>query len=214
MPSAAFSVFARQLNRSGTRNRIGRSFARSQRQWAKSITSTTVPLKRSGMKFVTFGRRVVALLISDWMMVACSGLVPMKTTRVQRRCMARVFPSANRLRCAEFPIDQPKKLLATNFHFCLSPAGLSINFNAGTMTMRTANTELRANDLLDISAEDANRLNLHNGDRVRVHSAYGEAVLPLRITSSVKPGELFATFHKAEVFLNRLTSPHRDRYVK
>jgi formate dehydrogenase major subunit len=25
---------------------------------------------------------------------------------------------------------------------------------------------------------------------------------------------LFATFHTAEVFLNRVTSPHRDRYVK
>ena len=80
--------------------------------------------------------------------------------------------------------------------------------------MRTPNAELRATDLLDISAEDAKRLNLHNDEPVRVHSAYGEAVLPVRITPSVKPGELFATFHTAEVFLNRLTSPHRDRYVK
>jgi formate dehydrogenase major subunit len=29
----------------------------------------------------------------------------------------------------------------------------------------------------------------------------------------VKPGELFATFHAAEVFLNNLTSPHRDHVV-
>ena len=27
------------------------------------------------------------------------------------------------------------------------------------------------------------------------------------------PGELFATFHAAEVFLNQLTSPHRDNVV-
>src|SRR5678816_3829448 len=82
------------------------------------------------------------------------------------------------------------------------------------MTMRTANAKLRATDVLDISAADANRLNLHNGAGVRVHSAYGEAVLPIRISSSVKPGELFATFHTGEVFLNRLTSPYRDRHVK
>ena len=55
---------------------------------------------------------------------------------------------------------------------------------------------------------------LHKGDRVRIRSRYGEARLTIRITSAVKSGELFATFHTAEVFLNRVTSPHRDRYVK
>ncbi len=49
---------------------------------------------------------------------------------------------------------------------------------------------------------------------MRVRSRYGEAALPIRITTSVNPGELFATFHTAEVFLNRVTSPYRDRYVK
>ncbi|HET6853107.1 MAG TPA: molybdopterin dinucleotide binding domain-containing protein, partial [Pyrinomonadaceae bacterium] len=49
---------------------------------------------------------------------------------------------------------------------------------------------------------------------VRIRSRYGEATLTIRITSTMKPGELFATFHTAEVFLNRVTSPHRDRYVK
>ena len=38
--------------------------------------------------------------------------------------------------------------------------------------------------------------------------------LPVRVTRRVKPGELFATFHDARVFLNRVTSHHRDRYVK
>jgi formate dehydrogenase major subunit len=87
-------------------------------------------------------------------------------------------------------------------------------FNAGTMTMRTANVKLRPADVLDISANDAKRLKLHEGDRVRIRSRYGEATLAIRITSTVKPGESFATFHTAEVFINRVSSPHRDRYVK
>jgi len=124
------------------------------------------------------------------------------------------FPISKQAALRRIPYRPTKEVTSDEFPFLLVTGRTLYQFNAGTMTMRTANTELRANDLLDISAEDANRLNLHNGDRVRVHSAYGEAVLPLRITSSVKPGELFATFHKAEVFLNRLTSPHRDRYVK
>jgi formate dehydrogenase major subunit len=87
-------------------------------------------------------------------------------------------------------------------------------FNAGTMTMRTGNKELRPTDLLDICPEDAERLQFQNGERVRVLSRYGEAIIAIRITPSVRSGELFTTFHTGEVFLNRVTSPHRDRYVK
>jgi formate dehydrogenase major subunit len=100
------------------------------------------------------------------------------------------------------------------FPFLLITGRTLYQFNAGTMTMRTANAELRAADLLDVAAEDAEHLGLHNGEKVRVRSRYGEASLPIRISSSVRSGELFATFHTAEVFLNRVTSPHRDRYVK
>ena len=100
------------------------------------------------------------------------------------------------------------------FPFLLITGRTLYQFNAGTMTMRTANVKLRPTDVLDIFFGDAERLNLQEGDPVRVSSRYGEATLPIRITSMVKPGELFATFHTAEVSLNRLTSPHRDRYVK
>ena len=100
------------------------------------------------------------------------------------------------------------------FPFLLITGRTLYQFNAGTMTMRTANVNLRATDMLDISPGDAKRLNLKEGETVRIRSRYGEATLPIRITSTVKAGELFATFHTAEVFLNRVTGPHRDRYVK
>src|SRR5688572_15936193 len=96
------------------------------------------------------------------------------------------FPIGKQAALRRIPYRPTKEVTSDEFPFLLVTGRTLYQFNAGTMTMRTANTELRANDLLDISAEDANRLNLHNGDRVRVHSAYGEAVLPLRITSSVK----------------------------
>jgi formate dehydrogenase major subunit len=123
------------------------------------------------------------------------------------------FPIGKKAALRRIPFRPTKELTSENFPFALITGRTLYQFNAGTMTMRTPNAELRPTDLLDISAEDANRLNLHNGERVRLESAYGEALLPIRITSSVKPGELFATFHTAEVFLNRLTSPRRDRYV-
>jgi formate dehydrogenase major subunit len=81
------------------------------------------------------------------------------------------------------------------------------------MTMRTANRVLRATDFLDIAPQDADRLKLKDGVPVRVKSHYGEAVLPVRITTSVRAGELFATFNDPAVFLNMVTGPHRDGYV-
>jgi formate dehydrogenase major subunit len=99
------------------------------------------------------------------------------------------------------------------FPFLLTTGRTLYQFNAGTMTGRTPNATLRSADTLDIAPADAERLRLRNGNRVRVRSRHGEVTLPVRIDSGVKPGELFATFHTAEVFLNNLTSPHRDRTV-
>jgi formate dehydrogenase major subunit len=81
------------------------------------------------------------------------------------------------------------------------------------MTLRTQNRELRAGDLLEISPADAKRFGLADGDRALVKSQYGETSLPVKISSSVNPGELFTTFHTSEVFLNNVTGPNRDEYV-
>lgn len=104
----------------------------------------------------------------------------------------------------EAPSDQFPLLLITGRHL--------YQFNAGTMTLRSLNTAFQPADTLDMHPEDAARLGLRNGQQVRVRSRYGEAILPLRITDEVKPGECFATFH-TPVLVNRLTSPLRDKYV-
>lgn len=100
------------------------------------------------------------------------------------------------------------------FPFLLMTGRTLHQFNAGTMTMRTQNKKLRPTDFLEIAPVDAEKIPVRMGEKVLVQSRYGSASLPVRITRRVKPGELFATFHDAEVFLNRVTSPHRDRYVK
>lgn len=82
------------------------------------------------------------------------------------------------------------------------------------ITGRTPNMRPRPIDTLNISPTDAGKRNLRNGQSVRLLSRYGAAVLPPRIDATVKPGELFATFHNPPVHLKALTSPHRDRFVK
>ncbi|MGZ8844481.1 MAG: formate dehydrogenase subunit alpha, partial [Pyrinomonadaceae bacterium] len=112
------------------------------------------------------------------------------------------------------PYRPTKEVTDEQFPFLLNTGRTLYQFNAGTMTRRTANIELLPTDYLDLASDDAERLQLKTGDRVRVRSRYGEVSLPLRINPNVKRGEPFVTFHDPNTFLNLLTSPHRDRYVK
>lgn len=109
---------------------------------------------------------------------------------------------------------RPTKEAATqDYPFLLTTGRGLYQFNAGTMTSRTKNSELRHEDCLDIAAEDAKSLQMQNGERVRVCSRYGSAILPVNVSQTVKEGELFATFHSPHIFLNFVTSPMRDRSV-
>jgi formate dehydrogenase major subunit len=83
-------------------------------------------------------------------------------------------------------------------------------FNAGTMTGRTRNAELRPCDLLDISADDANGMGVRDREQVRIVSRHGAAVLPVRISADVARGQLFTTFQSPELFVNAVTGANRD----
>ena len=86
-------------------------------------------------------------------------------------------------------------------------------YNAGTMTDRTKNLELRPIDTLDLHPFDAEALDIADGDLLRIVSHWGEASLPARRDTRVKPGEVFCTFHTPSARVNRLLGPHRDNKV-
>jgi len=100
-----------------------------------------------------------------------------------------------------------------DFPFLMSSGRNLYQFNAATLTGRTPNSELRPTDTLDMAPADAVCLGLKSGERVRVQSRHGEAVLPVRVSTGIREGQLFASFHDPKVFLNRATSPVRDRLV-
>jgi formate dehydrogenase major subunit len=126
---------------------------------------------------------------------------------------AETFPGGRRAGLRQIEYRPSGEAADEEYPFTLITGRTLYQFNAGTMTSRTSNSVLRPHDCLDISAEDAGRLGLSDGARVRIRSHYGEAILPIKIENAVRPGELFATFHTPEVFLNNVTSPHRDNYV-
>ena len=143
---------------------------------------------------------------------------------LQWPCPSEDHPGTTVLHAESFPVGRRAPLRRVEFAptgevvseelpLLLSTGRTLYQFNAGTMTLRTPNALLRAGDLLDVSPDDAERLAIRDGARVRVTSRHGTAVMPVRVNPAVKPGELFATFHTAEVFLNELTGGRRDRHV-
>lgn len=123
------------------------------------------------------------------------------------------FPIGDRaaLKCIEF-VPSPE-ITSDQFPFLLNTGRTLYQFNAGTMTARTLNRTLRPTDTLDMHPDDAKRLGLGDGQQVRIRSRHGQAELPLRYDRRVRSGEVFATFHSPEIFLNLITSEVRDRTV-
>lgn len=115
------------------------------------------------------------------------------------------------LQCIEF--DDSGTGQSNEFPFLLTTGRTLYQFNAGTMTMRTPNAELRPADTLEMSAADAHRLGLCDGERVCVSSPHGSATISLQVEDRMKPGELFASFHTREAELNRLIGSRRDNRV-
>ncbi len=122
----------------------------------------------------------------------------------------REFTSGPRAMLRAIEPREPPERVSPAHPFVLVTGRSLYQFNAGTMTMRTKNRELRATDQLDMCEADARRLGLREGARVRVRSQHGQAVLPLHVDARVAPGEVFATFHDPETTLNALIGPHRD----
>jgi formate dehydrogenase major subunit len=123
------------------------------------------------------------------------------------------FPIGKKAALRRIPYEPTPETTSAEFPFLLTTGRTLYHFNAGTMTLRTANVELYPGDFLDVAPADAEKLNLTDGETVRLRSRHGEVKIPVRVNDAVKPGELFATFHTPAVFLNQVTSPQRDHYT-
>jgi formate dehydrogenase major subunit len=145
----------------------------------------------------------------------------LETAGLQWPCPSADHPGTPLMHKDRFASGQPVPLrpieyrptaesLSDRFPFALITGRSLYQFNSGTMTNRTRNSELRPTDTLDMSPRDAARLGIHDGGLVRVTSRYGAATLPARLTDAVQDGQLFATFHQPDLLVNAVTGPYRD----
>ena len=144
----------------------------------------------------------------------------LETGGLQWPCPTEAHPGSVRLHETAFPVGRARlqrldfrpsaETVDEQYPLLLTTGRTLYQFNAGTMTLRTDVQQLRSADTLDIAPADAAALQVGDGDPVRVTSRFGETTLPIRVTDSLAPGVLFATFHTADAFLNRVTSDVRD----
>ena len=103
----------------------------------------------------------------------------------------------------EGPAEEPDEA----YPFTLTSARTVLLYNTSAMTSRSPSLAARgrfgSEGYVEVSAEDAARLGVEDGDRVRVASRRGEVELRAAVTERVPPGVLHAPFHLGGI--NRLT---------
>jgi len=96
--------------------------------------------------------------------------------------------------------------LGEEYPFILTTGRLLEHYNCGTMTRRTGNSRIVTKDLLAINPDDAAAKGIESGDHVRLYSVRGEVELEAEVSSEVKPGIVYTTFHFPEHMVNNVTS--------
>jgi formate dehydrogenase alpha subunit len=113
------------------------------------------------------------------------------------------------------PFKPAAELPDSEFPFILTTGRLMFHYHTGTMTRRSKKLVSEvAEAYVEIHPEDAVRIGLNGGRRVRVASRRGEIELGVRVTERIKPGIVFIPFHFAEAAANALTNGAIDPVAK
>jgi formate dehydrogenase major subunit len=105
----------------------------------------------------------------------------------------------------------PAEELTDEFPLRLTTGRALDSYNTGVQSAGYA-SPIRYGDALDVNPADASKLDLHDGERVRVSSPRGSVEMPVRIQPDIPEGLTFTTFHFPElVDLNLLTNDTWDK---
>ena len=109
-----------------------------------------------------------------------------------------------------FKESKELELHGGEYPFILTTGRLLEHYNCGSMTRRTGNVDIVMEDTLAIHPDDAASKGILDGDQVRLFSARGGIPMKARLSTEVKPGILYCTFHFPEVLVNIVTSSECD----
>jgi formate dehydrogenase major subunit len=108
------------------------------------------------------------------------------------------------------PFEPPVDELTDDFPLRLTTGRRLDSFNTGVQSSGYS-SPLRRRETIDVSPEDASRLAIVEGERVRVSSRRGAVDAPVRLDPGLRPGLVFMTLHFPEqVETNVLTIDATD----
>jgi formate dehydrogenase alpha subunit len=99
------------------------------------------------------------------------------------------------------------------YPFLLSTGRILYHYNV-TTPYSGGISRLWSEEYAEVNPDDAARLGVETGSRVRVASRRGEVVARVRVTDRVPPGIVWMSFHYRETPTNMLTSPALDPVSK
>jgi formate dehydrogenase alpha subunit len=98
-----------------------------------------------------------------------------------------------------------------SFPIVLTTGRMLEHYHTGTMTRRSKGLHgLVPGPFVEVNGDDAKKIRVKDGDRVKVTSRRGSIVLPAKVGSKVDTGVLFIPFHFWEAAANVLTNPASD----
>jgi len=101
------------------------------------------------------------------------------------------------------------------YEFIMMTGRMLYHYHTGTMTRNSQPIDEHVPDAyVEINADDAEKMGIVNGDRVKIASRRGEIETNAEIVETVQSGQIFMPFHFAESPANRLTLDELDPEAK
>ena len=114
-----------------------------------------------------------------------------------------IFMALDHLGSGEIPDDK--------YPYVLITGRIREHYNNGSMTRRSKGiAEIVSQEMVEIHPQDAEALQIINGDWMKVASRRGEVKVRAKVSDRSRVGSVFMTFHHQKVLTNILTSGHRD----
>ncbi|MGD8372660.1 MAG: formate dehydrogenase subunit alpha [Syntrophobacterales bacterium] len=109
----------------------------------------------------------------------------------------------------------PAEVVDDEYPFWLSTGRVHVHYHTGTMTRVSPSLHAEIPEgSLEMHPEDAQRLGVRQGEKVKVASRRGEITVKVTLTDRVDEGMVFMPFHFVETCANVLTNPAHDPAAK
>lgn len=109
----------------------------------------------------------------------------------------------------------PAELPDDDYPLLLTTGRVLWHYHTGSLTRRAQGlAAIYPEGLMEMHPEDAARLDVADGEMVRVASRRGEVTVKTDVTDTIQPGVVFMTFHFPDSAANFLTNPALDPVAK